>query len=151
MEMQRVRGLGLHLVFTLTGCRRDRLEDYRLIYNLLRHVPLRIGMHLIDVPGNPWLSECCSPRNELNHGLSGMSAVGYTGFSLLEDSHVAIHTWPEELTLDCDVFSCWPFDWRRALRMIALFFRGVPVNVRVVERGDNGEVFDMREMTCRGK
>lgn len=32
--------------------------------------------------------------------------VGVTGFILLEESHVSIHTWPEKQFAAIDVFSC---------------------------------------------
>ena len=33
---------------------------------------------------------------------------GVTGYALLADSHISIHTWPEEDIVRCDLFSCNP-------------------------------------------
>ncbi len=31
---------------------------------------------------------------------------GVTGFAMLADSHISIHTWPEEDVAICDIFTC---------------------------------------------
>ena len=33
---------------------------------------------------------------------------GVTGYALLADSHISIHTWPEDDVARCDLFSCNP-------------------------------------------
>ena len=124
--------MGLHLMVTMVDCNKTRLQDYDKIYGLLKHLPGRIGMSLIDVPNNPILHSCYSPKNPLNWG--------YSGFALLHESHCSLHAFPEENTIDIDIFSCYPFDWSRALRMLEVFFRGTPVNISLVERGDNREI-----------
>ena len=118
----------MHLMFTIIRCNKERLEDYDKVFGLLKHLPNRIGMSLIDVPNNPMLYSCYSEKNPLNYGLSG--------FSLLHESHCSLHAFPEENTVDVDIFSCYPFDWPKALHMVEIFFRGSAVNINVIERGD---------------
>ena len=31
---------------------------------------------------------------------------GVTGYALLADSHISIHTWPEKGVAKCDIFTC---------------------------------------------
>ena len=33
---------------------------------------------------------------------------GVTGYALLSNSHISIHTWPEDDIVRCDIFSCNP-------------------------------------------
>tara|TARA_B100000579_G_scaffold16517_1_gene11677 strand:- start:6556 stop:6909 length:354 start_codon:yes stop_codon:yes gene_type:complete len=33
---------------------------------------------------------------------------GVTGFAMLKDSHISIHTWPEYSIAKCDIFTCNP-------------------------------------------
>ena len=129
MTNQKVRNIGTHLMMTIVECNNERLQDYDRMYGLLKHLPNKIGMSLIDVKPNPILHSCYSPKNPLNYGLSG--------FSLLHESHCSLHAFPEENTIDMDIFSCYDFDWQKALYVVEVFFRGKAINVSVVKRGDN--------------
>ena len=46
--------------------------------------------------------------NEIWHGFPGMNeqAGGVTGVLLLAESHLAIHTWPEQRAVTLDVYVC---------------------------------------------
>jgi S-adenosylmethionine decarboxylase len=84
-------------------------------------------MSLINVEPNPVIYSCYSEQNPDNYGFSG--------FCLLHESHVSIHCWPIEHTVDVDVFSCYQFNNEMALKYIENSFRGKAVNVSVCQRG----------------
>jgi S-adenosylmethionine decarboxylase len=66
-----------------------------LVESILRELPGRIGMKIIAGPvvveGNP-----CNQ--------------GWTGFVVIDKSHIAIHTFTEGDRISIDVYSCQPFD-----------------------------------------
>ena len=47
-----------------------------------------------------------APVNRLKSHYHQFSPYGVTGFVLLAESHVSIHTWPEKNYLALDVFTC---------------------------------------------
>ena len=130
--MQKGRGLGLHLMFTLVGCSMSKLCDRDGILNLFSMLQAKIGMTLVPpdkINTNPIIFNCKNNKNPDNWG--------YSVFSLLFESHLSGHLWPEYNNADFDVFSCYHFDIDVPLTLISEFFEGEIVNVRTVTRGDD--------------
>ena len=91
------RSLGLHLLLTLRKCSLNKLEDYDAIYQLLSDLPGQIGMTLID---EPRLLRYTPPDDKPNDN------YGLSGFAMLAESHVSLHTWPEYRFASIDLFTC---------------------------------------------
>ena len=125
--MKYVRGIGTHLMTTLINCDVNVLTNKEGLHNWLKNFPPEIGMSLIEVEPNPVLYSCFSPKNPDNYGFSG--------FCLLHESHVSIHCWPIEASLDIDVFSCYGFDVDKTLDKIKRFFCGNLINTSINKRG----------------
>ncbi len=77
-----------HLLFEFEGCAFDKLDDAGLIEGTL------IGSAY----------EACATL--LHVYVHKFEPQGVTGFALLAESHISIHTWPEEGRAVCDVFTC---------------------------------------------
>lgn len=61
---------------------------------------------------------------------------GVTGFLLLAESHLSIHTWPEEEFLAVDIFSCGSEEQALlAFEMLVKELAPVEVEKRVIDRG----------------
>ncbi len=90
-------GFGPHL--TLDGYSLDgsSLDDVNSIYRTLDELPDKIGMTKI-MP--PYVSR---------HGNPSSPDYGLSGFVLIAESHIAIHTYPNRCYLRADIFSCKPF------------------------------------------
>lgn len=61
--------------------------------------------------------------------------IGVTGFILLEESHVSIHTWPEHKFAAIDIFSCKPFDENRMKELLEKTFKSTKIIVKKIQRG----------------
>jgi S-adenosylmethionine decarboxylase len=96
-------GFGPHLIFDGFGCPAARLSDLGRLYTLLDKLPEQIGMTKI------------MPPYVFRHGSGRGAEVGLSGFVLIAESHISIHTFPRRRFANVDVFSCEPFDVRIVL------------------------------------
>src|SRR5947208_5961239 len=87
-------GFGPHLMLDGYGCDKEKLTDLNLIYRILEELPARIGMTKI-MP--PYVFKYSGVKPE-DWGLSG--------FVLIAESHISIHTFPEKNFVSADIFSC---------------------------------------------
>jgi S-adenosylmethionine decarboxylase len=58
---------------------------------------------------------------------------------ILAESHLSIHTWPEERLIAIDLFSCGAIDGRRVLTELTAALDLTDVRVAEVERGTAGQ------------
>jgi S-adenosylmethionine decarboxylase len=116
-------GFGPHLMMDGYGCDKKKLQDLNLIYRLLDELPTRIGMTKI-MP--PYVFKYSGLRPE-DWGLSG--------FVLIAESHISIHTFPEKKFVSVDIFSCKAFDADFATAYLKDAFAMSKVETHVLDRG----------------
>ena len=116
-------GFGPHLMLDGYGCDKKKLQDLNLIYRILDELPSRIGMTKI-MP--PYVFKYSGLRPE-DWGLSG--------FVLIAESHISIHTFPEKEFVSVDIFSCKHFDAELASGYLRSAFGMTKVEVNVLDRG----------------
>ncbi|OLD78047.1 hypothetical protein AUF62_03320, partial [archaeon 13_1_20CM_52_20] len=95
---------GPHLTLDLSECNSEKLSDLSYIYDLLDELPDVIDMHKITAPyvfvykpkGNP-------------------TEWGISGFVIIAESHISIHTFPDNKHAFMDIFSCKQFDIHKAV------------------------------------
>lgn len=115
-------GFGPHLVFDGRGCPRARLADLSHLYAILDLLPERIGMTKI------------MPPYVFRHATPG-GPEGLSGFVLIAESHISLHTFPESGHLHADVFSCQTFSAERVLSELKRAFVPRRATWRVLDRG----------------
>jgi len=116
-------GFGPHLMLDGYGCDKKKIQDLNLIYRILDELPDRIGMTKI-MP--PYVFKYTGVKPE-DWGLSG--------FVLIAESHISIHTFPEKNFVSVDIFSCKGFDAEFAGRYFQQAFGIEKVESRVLDRG----------------
>jgi len=77
-----------HILFTLKGCPYGLLDDESHIRNVLANAATLSKSTLLNISSHKF-----DPH-------------GVTAVALLAESHISIHTWPENNMAVCDVFTC---------------------------------------------
>jgi S-adenosylmethionine decarboxylase len=83
-----LKNLGKHCVAELYGCDHSILDNEKVLIELIRESIDIAGATLLDI---------CSHKFE---------PQGVTIVALLSESHISIHTWPEDGSVALDVFTC---------------------------------------------
>ena len=104
-------GFGPHLVMDARGCASRRLDDLSALYRLLDVFPAKIGMTKI------------MPPYVFAHGEPGSAEYGLSGFVLIAESHISIHTFPVSGQVKVDIFSCEQFDVKQAVGLLRDHFK----------------------------
>jgi len=116
-------GFGLHLMMDGYGCDPALLDDINYIYDFLSDYPAEMAMTKI-MPPYVFRYEARKPEDS-----------GISGFVLIAESHISIHTFPEKNYLSLDIFSCKPFDVDKAVKAVAKYFKIKKKELNVVNRG----------------
>ena len=115
-------GFGPHLVFDGAGCPIRRLTDLGPLYRVLDSLPDQIRMTKI------------MPPYVFRHGAAG-TAEGLSGFVLIAESHITIHTFPQQACVNVDIFSCCEFDVEQALAQLRRAFAPRRAEWKLLDRG----------------
>ena len=116
-------GFGPHLMFHGFRCSPTRLDDLELLYQTLESLPDRIRMTKI------------MPPYVFRNVTSAGRVVGCSGFVLIAQSHVSIHTFPRRGIVTADIFSCESFDVEDALGSLKEVFLPERVEWHLLDRG----------------
>ena len=113
----------MHLVIDGYGASPEKLTDTDLVYRFLDDYPCAIGMTKI-VP----------PQVYTYHGKTAED-WGVSGFVLIAESHISIHTFPDRRYVNIDIFSCKDFDAASSLEVVKRTFALPEVKVWTLDRG----------------
>jgi len=116
-------GFGTHLMLDGYGCDRQLLEDISHIYNFLSEYPAQIGMTKI------------MPPYVFRYDAKNQEDWGISGFVLIAESHISVHTFPEKNFLSLDIFSCKEFDSDQAISYVSNLFSVQKSEVKLMDRG----------------
>jgi S-adenosylmethionine decarboxylase len=116
-------GFGLHLTLDGYGCNQDQLADLEAIYEFLERCPDLIQM-----------TKIMPPYVFKYHG-KVPEDWGVSGFVLIAESHISIHTFPERGYLSLDIFSCKDFDYSQAVAYVTEVFSIARHELNLLDRG----------------
>ena len=114
---------GKHVTIDASGCSLKKLTDQHLIYDMLNELPEKLGMTNMTLPYVvKWLDK-------------GAKVPGISGFVMIAESHISVHTFPGKDYVFVDVFSCVNFDVKKAIELLIEFFEAKKNTTKVVTRG----------------
>ncbi len=108
MDAENYLGNGSHLMLDCFECEAGTLTDPAKITALLEEFPGKIGMNKISPP---YVFRC----DEQEKG-------GLSGVVLLAESHMTVHTFPNESQAFVDIFSCREFNLSFAAEYLTNYF-----------------------------
>lgn len=117
---------GLHLMFDAYDCDEKVLNDANLLYDLLDRLPGELAMkkmikpYIVRTPGN-----------------GKHDPGGWSGFVLIEESHVSLHTFVKRKFVTVDIYTCKLFDPELATKKLKEFFKTDKAETIVEVRGKN--------------
>ena len=113
----------MHLAIDGYGGDPEKLKDVDLIYRFLDEYPTAIGMNKV-IPPQVYTYRGQTPED-----------WGVSGFVLIAESHISIHTFPDRQYVNIDIFSCREFDDNARTGDIKEMFSLAEVRVWSMERG----------------
>ena len=117
-----------HMLLDLHGCRKDRMEDKELVEKTLRKLSEMLETRIIAGPLVVYyVGEEVSP-----------SGQGVSGFVMVAESHIAIHTDVIADYVSVDIYSCKEFDLEKVEKYLVELFQAKYIEKRFMVRGPVG-------------
>jgi len=113
----------MHLVIDGFGGNSSKMWDKELVRQFLTDYPDTLEMTRITEP-HVLLYDAPKPEDS-----------GVTGFVIIAESHISIHTFPHKNYVNIDIFSCRAFDHDRALDDAKGLFELDDVQTWLLDRG----------------
>ena len=115
---------GLHVIIDALKCDKEKLVSIPLVYDILNTLPEKIGMTKMTLPYVvKWM-------DKFSKGTEGVS-----GFVMIAESHISIHTFPDQDYVFIDIFSCRNFDADDAIKILVDYFGAKEFKKKAIKRG----------------
>ena len=108
--------MGKHYLLNLYGCSFVHLNDKQYLINLLENAAIASGATVVQT-----ISKKFEPQ-------------GVTVLTLLSESHISIHTWPEDGNAAVDIFTCGDCNPKIGCDIIIEKLRAVSNTLSYIER-----------------
>lgn len=115
---------GLHLMLEAYNCSPKSLNDANLVYKILDELPEKLGMRKLIKP----YVVCAEGNGKKDPG-------GWTGFVIIQESHISLHTFVKRRFITIDVYSCKEFDTDKATAYFKKMFGTKDIESIVEVRG----------------
>jgi S-adenosylmethionine decarboxylase len=116
---------GPHLTLDLYNCNKERLLDLDFVCKILDELPDMIDMH-----------KMCPPQVMIqDSNPDTFDKGGISGFVLIAESHISIHTFVAQEYVSIDIFSCKKFDMNKAIDYLVDKFGAQKAEKHIIFRG----------------
>jgi len=116
--------LGIHLIAELFGC--NNIHDIEHIKQSLEEAARLCGVTVLHSKFHEFIPQ------------------GFTGYLLLAESHISIHTWPEHGYVALDIFTCGKRHPKQAAIYLKEQFGARRMSIREIQRGKYKEIDEKR-------
>ena len=113
----------MHLIIDGYGGNVSKMWDVELVRIFLTDYPDNLGMTRITEPN---VVEYNGPKHD---------DAGVSGFVIIAESHISIHTFPRRNYVNIDIFSCKSFDSEKALTDAKHLFDLEDSKTWIIDRG----------------
>ncbi|MCF8885680.1 MAG: adenosylmethionine decarboxylase [Nitrososphaerota archaeon] len=110
---------GLHLILDMYKCSEKNLGDKTLIAKILDELPDLLKLTKLS---KPFIEEYSNPT------------PGISGFVIIGESHISIHTFIEERLATVDIYACKEFDVELAVNYLTSKFNPEKIEKHVLYR-----------------
>jgi S-adenosylmethionine decarboxylase len=118
---------GIHLIFDAYGCPLNVLNDMEVCYTVLDK--------LTEVSDMNKLGEPVVVKAESNEALGGKDPGGFSGFLMIQESHISLHTFAKRGFVTVDVYSCKEFDADGTIEFLIETFKPKDYDILKLDRG----------------
>jgi S-adenosylmethionine decarboxylase len=122
--MKKTVTFGLHLMLDAYNCDPHVLNEQTMVYQILDDLPKHIGMKQLS-----------KPYVVFAEGNGKHDPGGWSGFVIIEESHISVHTFIRRRFITVDVYSCREFDAEKTIQYFKDKFKTTDVEVYVQKRG----------------
>ena len=123
MNVTSKHGLGNHYIFDGFGCRCKGLGDENFVKDLLSNLSSELGFTKLSEP------------QSIYHEAENKEESGASGFIIISESHISIHTYPFKNYVSVDIFSCKEYDLKKARTILEKAFLPDNVEENLLKRG----------------
>jgi len=116
---------GEHLTIDGYDGSKEKLNSKEIVLGVLKNLPVKLGMHTLCDPQVFWAKE----NNIKDPG-------GWSGFVIIQESHISIHTFPGRRFLSADVYTCKNgLDIKKIITYIESIFEIKDSEINFIHRG----------------
>lgn len=115
---------GLHVMLDAYNCDPKTLNDKKLVYHILDTLPAKIGM-----------KKLMKPYVLFAQANGKKDPGGWSGFMMIQESHISIHTFIKRRFVTADVYSCKDFDAKIVIEYFKKAFNTKNIESNVEVRG----------------
>jgi S-adenosylmethionine decarboxylase len=115
---------GMHLMLDAYNCDPKTLDDKKLVYHILDTLPGKVKMRKLTKP--------CVVFAQAN---GKNDPGGWSGFVMIHESHVSLHTFIKRRFVTADVYSCRKFNTKVIIKYFKNIFKTKDIEYGVEKRG----------------
>jgi len=118
---------GSHLIYDAYGCNPKKLDDLEYCKKVLNN--------LVEIAGMRKLAEPMLIKADSNETLGGKDPGGVSGFVIIQESHISLHSFTRRGFVTIDLYSCKEFDAADVVTYLDKAFEAKNTDIIKMDRG----------------